>query len=314
MNRETFRRLDLAARNAFPGSTLLRAWPLAGGISADMIALELKMRHSVTVKVIFRRHLHQDAANVPSAVENEARLLQITRSMGLPTPEPYFLDLSREVFPQDYSLIEYIDGRMEFAPADLAGTLEQLAEQLANLHNADISQYDLSYVPQHLGECVELSRDHGGGPAGGKHIAEALHSTRPPEQKNRHVLLHGDYWPGNALWRDGRLLAIIDWEDAEIGDPLIDLARSRSEIVWIYGIEAMHSFTRHYQARTTFDFTGLPYWDLCAALRQLRLAASGLAGVVDYFTPYGRSDITMTSIAHNLDAFIAQAMDRLQLP
>jgi aminoglycoside phosphotransferase (APT) family kinase protein len=61
------------------------------------------------------------------------------------------------------------------------------------------------------------------------------------------VLLHGDYWPGNVLWHDGKIVAVIDWEDARLGDPLIDLAMSRLDLVWICGIYAMHMFTEQYQ-------------------------------------------------------------------
>ena len=39
-----------------------------------------------------------------------------------------------------------------------------------------------------------------------------LRRPPPPVQVNRPVLLHGDFWPGNILWRDGRLVAVIDWE------------------------------------------------------------------------------------------------------
>ena len=34
-----------------------------------------------------------------------------------------------------------------------------------------------------------------------------------------HRLLHGDYWPGNVLWQQGRLAAVLDWEDAALGGP-----------------------------------------------------------------------------------------------
>jgi aminoglycoside phosphotransferase (APT) family kinase protein len=81
------------------------------------------------------------------------------------------------------------------------------------------------------------------------------------------VLLHGDYWPGNILWRDGQLVAIIDWEDAKVGDPLADLGYTRLEILWAFGIDAMHQFTDHYLSLAAIDVTHLPYWDLCAALR-----------------------------------------------
>ena len=61
-------------------------------------------------------------------------------------------------------------------------------------------------------------------------------------------------------------MAAIDWEDAALGDPLADLANSRLEILWAFGIDAMYSFTRQYRSMTSIDFTNLPYWDLCAAL------------------------------------------------
>src|SRR5437867_4078487 len=74
-------------------------------------------------------------------------------------------------------------------------------------------------------------------------------------------------WSCNTLWRDGQLVGIIDWEDAAFGDPLADVANGRLEILWAFGIEAMQRFTQQYQFLSSIDFTNLPYWDLCAALR-----------------------------------------------
>lgn len=37
------------------------------------------------------------------------------------------------------------------------------------------------------------------------------------------VLVHGDFKPGNALVQDGRITAKLDWETAQLGDPLEDL-------------------------------------------------------------------------------------------
>jgi aminoglycoside phosphotransferase (APT) family kinase protein len=96
-----------------------------------------------------------------------------------------------------------------------------------------------------------------------------LEAAWPLPRHNEPVLLHGDFWPGNILWRNGRIVAVIDWEDAAIGDPLADLANSRLEILWAFGINAMQSFTRQYQSMTAIDFANLPYWDLCVALRRI---------------------------------------------
>ena len=97
-------------------------------------------------------------------------------------------------------------------------------------------------------------------------IRAALESVPTPLAREM-VLLHGDYWPGNILWREDRLVGVIDWEDAQVGDPIADLANSRLEILWAFGIEAMHEFTGHYQALTGRDRAHLPYSDLAASLR-----------------------------------------------
>ena len=83
------------------------------------------------------------------------------------------------------------------------------------------------------------------------------------------MLLHGDYWPGNVLWKDGALAAVIDWEDAARGDPLGDLANARLELLFFFGPDAPADFTRRYLAASPIDTTDLPSWDLAVALRPI---------------------------------------------
>jgi len=73
-------------------------------------------------------------------------------------------------------------------------------------------------------------------------VRAALAGNWPPPQVNEPVILHGDYWPGNTLWRDGRL-GVIDWEDAACGDPLADLGNARLEILMHCGDAAKDGFT-----------------------------------------------------------------------
>lgn len=51
---------------------------------------------------------------------------------------------------------------------------------------------------------------------------EALVAALPPVRERR--LYHGDPHSYNMLKRDGRIIAVIDWEDAGVGDPLYDHA------------------------------------------------------------------------------------------
>jgi len=253
-----------------PQGKLLRTWELQGGVSAQVTAFEIEYAGGQTKKLLVRRHGAVDLAHNPQIAAAEFRLLQLLRSAGLAVPTPYYCDPSGEIFATPSLVIEYIEGSTEFAPADLSDLLLQLATQLARIHALDCSQWDLSFLPQQdkiyartlsaRPAKIDESLDEG-------HIRAVLEAAGPLSQHNPDRLLHGDFWPGNVLWRDGRLVAVIDWEDARLGDPLADLANSRLELLWASGIDAMYSFTDRYRSMTALDFTNLPYWDLYAALR-----------------------------------------------
>jgi aminoglycoside phosphotransferase (APT) family kinase protein len=116
-------------------------------------------------------------------------------------------------------------------------------------------------------------------------------------------VLHGDYWPGNVLWRDGRLAGVVDWEDALFGDPLADLAVTRLEIGGLYGVAAMNLLTRQYLARRPeLDVSALPLWDLRAAMR-----ASGFA-----LGDWGLSPERLTAVQAAYDEFAETALGQVR--
>ena len=143
-------------------------------------------------------------------------------------------------------------------------------------------------------------------------MRNALNAALPRKTRNPSVLLHGDYWPGNILWQNDTLVAVIDWEDAALGDPLSDLAITRLDLRWIFGTAAMKTFTEKYLRQVKLDITDLPVWDLYAALRFIRLAGSDLPGWAAYFSAYGRSDITAETILHDYRDFIEYALRGIQ--
>ena len=62
-----------------------------------------------------------------------------------------------------------------------------------------------------------------------------------------HLVCHGDVGPWNLVWRDGRLVGLIDWEYATIGTRRTDIAyalhylvpfRDRSYWQWVLGLPA----------------------------------------------------------------------------
>lgn len=288
-----------------PQSKLLRVWELKGGISAQVTALEIEQPDGQTRQMIVRQHGEVDLKHNPQVAANEFKLLHILRSAGLAVPTPYHLDQSGEIFSTPYIAIEYIEGKSEFALSPKTDLIHQLATHLSRIHRVDCSQLDVSFLPQQENKYaaklrerptnLDESLDEG-------HIRDVLEAAWPFPQHNTSVLLHGDFWPGNTLWRDGELVAVIDWEDAEFGDPLADLANSRLEILWAFGVEAMQRFTQQYQAITPIDFTNLPYWDLCAALRP----ASRIA-------EWAGDEITEKAMRAGHRLFITQAFEKISV-
>lgn len=257
-------------RKFSPDSVLLRAWPLHGGVSARVTAIELQHPDGHAQKLIVRQHGAADRARNPHIARDEFALLRGLHAAGLLAPTPHFLDTSGDIFATPVIVIAYIEGEPLLALTGVPDFIAQFAAHLARIHQLDCSALDLSFLPQQaetwaakIGNRpaqLDDSLDEG-------RVRDALEAAWPWAQRNASCLLHGDYWPGNILWQDGRLVGIIDWEDAAIGDPLADLAITRLELLWAFGDDAMLSFTQQYATVAPMDFTNLPYWDLCAALR-----------------------------------------------
>lgn len=299
---DTFQRV---AQLFDPSCTLLRAWPLTGGVSASVTALEIERQDGSTQKLLLRRHGAADLSQNPHIAADEFRLLGALYATGRAVPAPIYLDESNELFPTPYLVIEYVEGETpapEHYPPDLA---IQLSNQLASIHAVNLATNDLSFLPRIEESVSKRLRER---PArldallSEGRVRVALEASWPLQQRNASTLLHGDYWPGNTLWRDGELVAIIDWEDATLGDPLSDLANARLELLWAFGEQAMRDFTVAYIERTGVDCANLPYWDLYAALRP----ASKLDS-------WGLDTATEQRMRHWHNVFVTQALDRMPM-
>ena len=300
-----YNKFEQLAQRTDPQSRLIRTWELKGGVSAQVTALEVERPDGQTKKMVARWHGDRDLEQNPYIAADEFRLLRITQNLGLPTPAPYYLDESGTISPTPYLVVEYIEGETEFSPSSLPDLLLQLATLLSRIHKVDWSNVDLSFLPS---QSARFEESIGTRPAildeslDEERIRDALESVGPLPQQNESVLLHGDFWPGNILWRNGQIVGVVDWEDAGTGDPLADLANSRLEILWAFGIDAMDSLTHQYEGMTEFDFAALPIWDLVAALRPAHKIAE-----------WAHDDITEMKWRERHRLFITQAFQKLSV-
>ncbi|MFJ7365726.1 aminoglycoside phosphotransferase family protein [Peribacillus frigoritolerans] len=298
-------KLEQLVQKFIQGSKLIRAWELNGGISAQVTGLEILQSSGQIVKMIVRQHGDNDLKRNPNVAADEHRLLGILNAAGLPVPMPYYLEKSCEIFPKPCILIEFVEGKSEFTPSNLNAHILQSAINLANIHRIDCADLPLSFLPKLENAYFDMLNNDDGvildDTLNLNLIRDLLKSSMPLPSMNKEVILHGDYWPGNILWKDGKLVSIIDWEDSGLGEPLTDLANSQLEIFYHFGIQAMNDFTNQYKSMMPeVNFTNLPYWQLFASLR------------LSTFPEWGLEKSKENNWRKRHKSFIRQAINRIR--
>ena len=219
---------------------------LTGGASADVRVLDVESAAGALRRVVFRQHRAAFKGHVDSVAAKEFGVLEVLHERGFAVPEPFFLhDGSQGVAP--YVLMEWIDGEPTVDASARRDALEQMAQFLVRLHTLPTETLAVLGLDR-LEDPAEALLAYLPSTETGDRLRSALRSGDAAEDDALVVLVHGDYWPGNVLWREGRLAAVIDWEDASLGDPLADLACARVELLCRYGAEAMDHFTTRYLA------------------------------------------------------------------
>jgi aminoglycoside phosphotransferase (APT) family kinase protein len=284
--------LATLAERLFPGAIVRSQQAMSGGSSAAMTAIDVDLPGGLERTFILRRCGGANLAADPHAARTEFQLLHALNARDLSVPQALHVDESLDLINAPFLVISHLDGQPDYEPADPADAARQMAGFLAELHNIDVRSDDLAFVDCPIDGPGYLEIEREALPDVFLAGYDRLETAWPPANPNGPCLLHGDLWPGNMLWQDDHLTAVVDWEDATVGDPMTDLAIARVDMSWSYGFEALNIFTATYAGLTGFDLSALPLWDLRATLRQVPHAADYAEG----WQELGRHDITQEVI------------------
>lgn len=173
-------------------------------------------------------------------VLREARLLTALAGTGVPIPSVLAIGQPGEVLDVPFYAMSYMRGVVftDATPAPLAAPAvrrqlaEDLIDTLAALHAVDWRARGLQdfgrpegFNARHVQRMTRLVLDGDGNPPpefGA--VASWLTAHVPPESGS--AILHSDYRLGNVMLAadpPGRVVAVLDWELATLGDPLLDL-------------------------------------------------------------------------------------------
>ena len=233
----------------------------------------------------------------------EARLLGALAGTSVPHPALIAACTDQAVLGAVFYLMEPVDGfnptvalppavrddpsvrhRMGLAIVDALGELALVDATAAGLGDfGKLEGFLDRQVGRWAGELESYARFEGWqGPAPlgdvdviGRWLADHAPSAMQPG------IIHGDYHVGNVIYAgSGDLLAIVDWEMATLGDPLVDLGRLL--VSWPDGDEARPFTMRverldgfpskaelasRYAERTGRDLADLPWFEVLACYK-----------------------------------------------
>lgn len=298
-HRETLQRV-------FEGGAPLACERLSGGVSCRATRWDVQLADGALRRVVLRSPNDGDHARAVSSARVEAQILTLLRDTAVRAPRLMALDLTVPTL-----VLEYVEGEPCFEQPLSPMQVDQLVQQLVAIHRLTPERETWALLPERSESARRLS---GGEFAAAedlslvREIQRAL-GERPVPRGRPEVLLHGDYWPGNVLWRGQEIAAVLDWEQAERGDPMADLAVARLDLLWGFGWEAVHAFTQGYLDATGDEDCTLPWWDLLACLR----SAGQLAHWAGVYAPppLSRPDITAVTMTRDWTSFARRALHEL---
>jgi len=166
----------------------------------------------------------------PADVVRQGRIMAALHAAGLPVPAIPVLTNDPVVDGRPFVLMEAIEGaRIEKAvqeqvPLHLAQSAVEVLKRLQALpadHTGIATEDPVGLQAEMMRWSWLMQRAPQELTTGANQLGGLLAGATPPEHEP--TLVHGDYHYGNMLFRDADVVAVLDWEIAQIGQPLLDL-------------------------------------------------------------------------------------------
>ncbi len=227
------------------------------------------------MKCVVRRYQIFGDYDRGEKASREYKAFELMNKAGIPSPEPLLLDTTGELLGVPGIVTRFVNGNLVLElPADPLQWARKLAVMLARIHSIPMDEAARSFLLKanseatwFLGQTDPPKYMHAF--PGGAELWKTLHDLYPFLKPVPPALVHIDYWSGNILWQDDEISAVLDWEEAACGDPVIDVAYARMNMVLMGLLEAADEFLKAYEAETGRQAENLGLWELAAAVRPL---------------------------------------------
>ncbi|MDG2303523.1 MAG: phosphotransferase family protein [Candidatus Binatia bacterium] len=290
---------------------------ISGGFSYETWSARAKWRGGEGHLVVRREP--RGGVLEPYDASKEFRILRALEATRVPVPKALWLEDTGEVLGTRFYIMEFVEGEIplpwdESIPNDVRQEMHrQFTDMLAAMHTLDWKALGLDFlgVPTdamdpgalELERCREiLDRVELRPYPLLREILAWLDERRPKSPMLS--LIHNDFRMGNFVWRDGKIVTLLDWERAFIGDPMVDVAFSRLENLagWCSITDGM---AKRYTEKSgiAIDEERVSFYETLEQLKATLVGLTGLRAFADGRT----SDLRLVQIG----AFGEQAVPSL---
>lgn len=210
-------------------------------------------------------------ADGTETAKRETRALELMQRANIPAPAPIWVD-SDGVFDEQAIIISFAEGEPELTPANPFDWAEQLANVLSRIHEVRFEGDDIDLFPPGAGQDIarvhdqpELILEH---PLG-EHLLRRRVVLAQRDIPSEPVFSHTDFWPGNTMWEDGKLTAVVDWDSPAIGDREMDVAYCALDIKYLGMDRVADHFVKSYREETGESLPNLTHWEAVGLCRPM---------------------------------------------
>lgn len=253
-------------RAAIGAESLTHSSRIEGGLGSTMDVLV-----DGANRLVLRRYGPWYDERGENAALRETRALEILQRANIPAPAPIWID-TEGVFVEQAVIISYVDGKPLLSPSNPFDWAERLASVLARIHDVRLDEADQETFATGAGEEVrrisenpELVLEH---PLGEVLLRRQL-TLGGRDGDTESVFSHTDFWPGNTLWRDPDLVAVVDWESASTGPRAMDVAYCSLDIRYLGMDKVAEHFIERYRDISGGALPDLEHWEAIALCRPM---------------------------------------------
>jgi aminoglycoside phosphotransferase (APT) family kinase protein len=283
---------------------------LTGGLGCRSDILDIERPDGSRWKVTLRRFVRTEHRfSTPKHVAHEFEILRLVEAAEIPAPRPILLDAEGGYFGVPAIVISFLPGRPLFPTTNIARWTEGLADVLLKLHAVTPERFDLSWLGVRLHDGMRATIEEWRRQAQTDPLAAQIHAALDAQLDRidfpTPTLVHDDFWSGNTVAFRGRIIGIIDWTSAEIGDPRTDVSECRVDMVLSHGIDVADAFRDDYERLSGAPLADLWYFDLFRGFHALLEYEHWLEGYHDM----GLVHLKRGDVGARLRGFLRRALD-----